>query len=205
MTKQALIIISRNPILGQCKTRLAKTIGNRAALDIYEFLLAHTAAITSSLTCDIFVYYSQEIWTNDVWNDNRFNKKLQKGDNLGSRMQNAFQEVFDAGYKNLICIGSDLYDLSTEDLKEAFNKLEQNEAILGPALDGGYYLLGLSSMIPQLFKNKQWGSDSVGKDTLNDLTSYKYELLAAKNDIDYYEDIKDVDSLMAFVPKNLHA
>ncbi|MEP2936031.1 MAG: TIGR04282 family arsenosugar biosynthesis glycosyltransferase [Gilvibacter sp.] len=203
MTKRALIIFTRNPILGQCKTRLAKTIGDKAALDVYTFLLAHTAQITAPLDCDIFVYYSNEISNNDCWNNDRYKKRIQQGEDLGQRMQSAFQDQLDAGYSHILLIGSDLYDLQTADLQLAFNKLDKNQTVLGPALDGGYYLIGLTQMIPQLFKNKPWGTNTVAAKTIEDLAKYDFELLELKNDIDYYQDMQHIDALMAFVPTSL--
>ena len=99
-----LLIFTRNPELGKCKTRLAATVGDQAALDIYNFLLQHTAKVTSQLSCDKAVYYSEEIWQDDVWDANTYEKKLQEGSDLGEKMINAFKEGFAAGYKNIIVI-----------------------------------------------------------------------------------------------------
>lgn len=203
MTKRALIIFTRNPVLGKCKTRLAKTIGEEAALDVYKYLLSHTAQITAALDCDVFVYYTNEIWKNDTWSDQRFAKKLQRGIDLGERMQSAFNDQFEAGYSHLLLIGSDLFDLQTNDLQSAFEQLDNNEAVLGPATDGGYYLIGLTKMFPELFKDKAWGTNTVGSATIANLANYHYALLEPKNDIDHYEDMKDIAQLMALVPTSL--
>ncbi|MEL6483558.1 MAG: TIGR04282 family arsenosugar biosynthesis glycosyltransferase, partial [Bacteroidota bacterium] len=185
-SKRLLLIFTRNPQLGKCKTRLAATIGDQAALDVYVFLLEHTRSITASLDASKQVYYSEEIANDDLWSLNTFEKKQQVGEDLGQRMQNAFAEGFTEGYEHILIIGSDMYDLSTKDLEAAFDALETNEVVLGPAEDGGYYALGLSRMHQALFENKQWGTTSVLKDSLADLKDTTYFLLEEKNDVDYY-------------------
>ncbi len=202
-SKNALLIFTRNPELGKCKTRLAKTVGDKAALDIYKFLLQHTVNITTPLPVDKFVYYSVKVRENDIWNESIFRKKQQEGDDLGERMQNAFTEVFKMGYQRAIIIGSDMYDMTTNDLQNAFLKLEKNNFVLGPAEDGGYYLLGMKAVNPSLFKNKTWGTESVLKDTLEDLKFENVSILEEKNDVDYYEDVKDIDAFQQFLPIHL--
>lgn len=196
---QLLLIFTRNPELGKCKTRLAAKTGNTAALEIYKFLLAHTVSFTKNLGVDKHVYYSEEIWKQDIWDSHAYVKKLQQGDDLGQRMTNAFADGFAAGYKKIIIIGSDMYDLTQADLEEAYKKLDQHNFVLGPAQDGGYYLLGMKKMKESLFLNKDWGKDSVLKDTLADLADENYNLLAVKNDIDHYEDIKDNTAFSPFL------
>jgi rSAM/selenodomain-associated transferase 1 len=202
-SKNALLIFTRNPELGKCKTRLAKTVGDKAALDIYKFLLQHTVNITTPLPVDKFVYYSVKVRENDIWNESIFRKKQQEGDDLGVRMQNAFTEVFKMGYQRAIIIGSDMYDMTTNDLQNAFLKLEKNNFVLGPAKDGGYYLLGMKAVNPSVFKNKIWGTETVLKDTLEDLKFENVSILEEKNDVDYYEDVKDIDAFQQFLPIHL--
>lgn len=188
--KNALIIFIRNPELGTCKTRLAKTIGAIAALEVYKQLLNHTASVTKNVQADKFVFYSENIKENDIWNPATFKKKLQNGTDLGERMKNAFTEVFNLGYEKAVIIGSDLLDLETDNIDDAFNKLNDSEYIIGPAKDGGYYLLGTKTVNQNIFKNKKWGSASVLKDTLNDLQQSSIHLLEELNDIDTFEDLK---------------
>jgi rSAM/selenodomain-associated transferase 1 len=194
-----LLIFTRNPELGKGKRRLAATVGDQAAFDIYKFLLDHTVAITKNLYAEKEVYYSEEIWENDIWDNQKFGKKLQVGEDLGIRMANAFQEGFKNEYQKIIIIGSDMLDLSQEDLEEAFKSLEKNDFVVGPAEDGGYYLLGMKKFLPALFKNKTWGTGTVLKDTLSDLKNETTTLLETRNDVDYYEDIKDTDAFAPFL------
>jgi rSAM/selenodomain-associated transferase 1 len=199
LPKDLLIIFTRNPELGKCKTRLAATVGNRIALNIYQFLLEHTKYITKGLDVGKWVFYSDEIWENDIWEQANYEKKVQSGKDLGERMANAFMDGFNAGHEKIIIIGSDMYDLNENDVMEAFNILDRHDYVVGPAIDGGYYLLGMKVFNPALFKNKSWGTDTVLEATLDDLKGKNYGLLTPKNDIDYFEDIKDIEIFRTFL------
>lgn len=190
MKTDALIIFTRNPELGKVKTRLAKTIGEDKALEVYKHLLLHTMAETKFLACDKFVYYDSSIVKNDIWSEDFYKKKLQSGEDLGEKMHKAFELLFNMGYKNCMIVGSDLFDLKKEIIDKAFQKLQENEVVVGPAEDGGYYLLGLKNLNASLFKNKDWGTSTVLADTLNDLNSQTVYLLETLNDIDTFEDLK---------------
>lgn len=197
-SKNLLLIFTRNPEFGKVKTRLARDIGHQAALDIYKFLLAHTAKICTPLDTEKAVYYSEEIPNDDLWNATVFQKKKQVGEDLGERMQNAFAEGFNLGYSKIIIIGSDLYDIETKDLEQAFKVLNNHEIVIGPAEDGGYYLLGMKQLHPKLFKNKNWGTATVLQDTINELKKSNYKLLEKRNDVDLYSDIKDHPAFIPF-------
>ncbi len=200
-SKNLLLIFTRNPELGKCKTRLAAIVGNQAALDIYTFLLKHTVAITEKLNLNKEVYYSENISLNDLWGNNLYAKKEQKGDDLGDRMNNAFEEGFKNGYQNIVIIGSDMHDLSQKDIEYAFKMLEKNDYVIGPAIDGGYYLLGMKSLNSQIFKNKTWGTKTVLQETLKEISDKKIKLLEERNDIDYYDDIKNIRVFDKFLNK----
>lgn len=194
-----LLIFTRNPELGKCKTRLAAKVGDKTALDIYKFLLQHTVSITKNLDCDKWVFYSEEVWEQDVWDSKIYSKKLQVGLDLGERMLKAFQEGFNSGYENIIVIGSDMYDLSQSDLEVAFRKLKVQDFVIGPAEDGGYYLLGMRKLKSELFTAKEWGTTTVLGDTLANLETENFALLKEKNDVDHYEDIKDISAFSPFL------
>ena len=181
--------------MGKVKTRLAKDVGNEAALEIYKFLLEHTASITKELSAEKEVWYSEEINLNDLWNSKFFSKKLQQGKDLGERMKNAFEEGFKQGFSKVIVIGSDMYDLASEDIEKAFEHLDQHDFVVGPAEDGGYYLLGMKKLNYMIFRNKNWGTDSVLRETMKNIETQKVYLLEERNDIDTYEDIKEVKAL----------
>ena len=201
--KDLLLIFTRNPELGKCKTRLAASIGDKNALEVYLQLLEHTKNITQGLKCTKEVYFSEDIEKDTLWDKETFSKKLQKGEDLGEKMYNAFKLGFENGFENIVVIGSDIYDLDSDTLKKAFEQLEHHEYVLGPAQDGGYYLLGMKRLNPSLFKNKTWGTSSVLTETLKDIGEKSVFLLSERNDIDVYDDLKGIDLFESYLKPNL--
>lgn len=201
MTKNLIIVFVRNPELGKVKTRLSKTIGEKDALKIYTILLKHTESVLHRVSSDKVVYYSEEIQYNDLWSDTQYQKKRQKGNDLGARMQNAFETAFKEGYEKVVIVGSDLFDLKPTHIENAFKSLENNEVVLGPSLDGGYYLLGMKKMHSVVFKNKQWGTDSILESTLKNLEQKNVKLLEALNDIDTFENLEAQPELLKKIEK----
>lgn len=199
MSKNLLLIFTRNPELGKAKTRLAKTVGDETALEIYKFLLNKTNQVTKDLSCNKAVYYSVKVRKNDIWDATIYQKHQQNGDDLGAKMQNAFKNSFDAGYEKVMIIGSDLYDLTPKIIEDAFLKLNSNDVVIGPAEDGGYYLLGMNVLQPHIFQNKDWGTSSVRKETLANLKDKKVHLLTVLNDVDVFEDIENHPAFQQFL------
>jgi uncharacterized protein len=191
MTKDLLIIFYRNPDPGKVKTRLAATMGDEKALAIYLSLVKGTRAITDDLPVDKVVYYSDHIEPDDNWDNLKYKKELQHGDDLGVRMQNAFSSAFQSGYVHVCIIGTDCYGLTSEIILKAFEFLDEGDAIIGPAKDGGYYLLGLNKLYPPLFINKGWGSYTVLDDTLQDFQKLElqYGQLPVLTDVDEEADL----------------
>lgn len=190
MHKNLIITFTRNPELGKVKSRLAKDIGEASALEVYKLLLEHTKNVLLQLDCDKAVYYSVKIRENDIWDSEIFSKHQQSGNDLGERMQNAFKNGFEKGYKNIIIVGSDLYDLDAEIINTAFKKLESHDNVIGPAVDGGYYLLGMKTLHPSVFKINNWGTQMVYKQTISKLNTNSMYVLDTLNDIDYVEDLE---------------
>lgn len=192
MNDQLLIIFVKNACLGQVKTRLAKDIGDESALFIYRQLVEHTVKTTRDLPGDKVVFYASEIERNDLWGHG-FLKQAQEGPDLGARMANAFQWAFKQGYQKVCIIGSDCYELNLTILLEAFNALDQHQMVIGPALDGGYYLLGMTQLYNELFINKVWGSETVAQQTLADMEAagLTYHKLPVLVDVDTKEDLPE--------------
>ena len=162
-SENVLMIFIKNPVLGKVKTRLAKTIGDKNALEVYEDLLAYTFAVANSVPVDKAVFYSEHIINQDIWIKGDFQKHEQLGKNLGERMLNAFIVTFDMGYNNVIIIGSDCFELKPEIINNAFDQLKTKDIVIGPAKDGGYYLLGMNMLYEGLFNNKKWSSEKIKK------------------------------------------
>jgi uncharacterized protein len=190
MRKNALIIFARNPVLGKVKTRIASTAGEEAALSIYQQLLRHTHDVVMDVAADKFVFYSDHIRLNDLWDHESFHKFLQSGDTLGEKMNLAFERSFNKGYEKICTIGSDCYELTKEIIEEAFDKLSDNNMVVGPATDGGYYLLGMQQLYPAVFALSNWSTHTVLGETLEIIHSLQlsYSLLPVLSDIDTEAD-----------------
>ncbi len=163
-TDRALIIFIKNPVYGQVKTRIAKDAGEQAALDIYKRLLAHTRDVALNVESKRYLFYHNEIWTDDGWSSDAFIKRLQSGGDLGQKMQNAFEYCLRAHGK-VIIIGSDCAQLSPEIIEEAFTILDEKDIALGPTFDGGYYLLGMKVLSVELFEKMTWSVSNVFAET----------------------------------------
>ena len=188
---RALIIFIKNPSEGAVKTRLAATLGDKAALGIYKKLLAHTNAVTSGVYADKYIYYSSHIEANDEWNEAEFVKELQTGNDLGERMRNAFAILFNKGYEQVAIIGSDCPDITADLIEQSYKELNGSDIVIGPATDGGYYLLALKKMYPVFFENITWSTNQVLLQTLAicERTHTSYYLLPVLSDVDVAEDI----------------
>ena len=183
-----LIVFAKNIELGKVKTRLAKTVGNEQALEIYSHLFQLTETIAlQSQEWDVHIYFSDKIDHKNYTNCLKF---VQQGSDLGERMHHAFAEGFEQGYARIVGIGTDLPDLSTSILTEAFVALEDKHVVIGPAQDGGYYLIGMNQCVDNVFQNKPWSTESLFEVTLAELNQLNYtvEILEQLNDIDTFED-----------------
>ncbi len=188
--KEALIIFVRNPVLGKVKTRLAKILGDEEALAVYRQLLQHTQSITRKLNCDPYVFYADFLNETDDWQNDVYRKSVQEGADLGDKMKHAFEMLFMKKYDKICIIGSDCMSLTTSLIEEAFSRLDGYDTVIGPSVDGGYYLLGIKQLFPQLFTKKEWSTDKVFSSTFSDieqlgLTCY---LLPSLPDIDTAAD-----------------
>ena len=185
-----LIVFVKNPVLGKVKTRLAKSIGDEKALEAYRLLLSITRNAAEAVNCTSHVFYADEI-ADDDWSNQAFEKHLQHGNSLGERMKNAFSETFALGAKKTLIIGSDCPEISSEIIEDAFLTLESKDAVIGPAKDGGYYLLGIKKEHTFLFDDKEWSTDSVFEDTVVDFMENRltYGLLPKLSDVDTIYDL----------------
>ncbi len=185
-----LLIFVKNSILGKVKTRLAKSVGDQAALEIYEQLITHTRRITQGFSLKKTIWYSDFIPTQDGWKTDHFDKKVQTDGELGQRMKQAFADAFHSGYQPVIIIGSDCLGLTTDILHTALQQLQNHDFVVGPATDGGYYLLGMNAFLPGLFEKKPWGTETVLSATLTDISQLHKTvcLLPELTDVDTLED-----------------
>ena len=182
--KTALIIFVKNLHFGQVKTRIAAKLGHDEALEAYKILLLHTRQISLGINADKFIFYHEKI-ENDDW-PGIIERQEQQGDDLGKRMQNAFEYLFNKNYEKIVIIGSDCLELTASIIEQGFSELCNADVVIGPALDGGYYLLGLKEKNPFLFENIEWSTSRVLEQTIKacNENNLHYTMLELLNDID---------------------
>lgn len=195
-TKQekALAIFLKNQRLGAVKTRLAKAIGDQKALEIYTALVTLTLKAASDVGASRHLFYSETL--ESVPNDLQAKQHVQVGTGIGERMNNAF-ELLLKHYHKVVLIGSDLPDISATLIEEAFTKLDAYDVVIGPAKDGGYYLIGLKAPKPTLFTSIEFSTSKVFEHTLMlaEAEKIKVAILKTLRDVDTLEDLAHFDFL----------
>ncbi|MBC6607831.1 TIGR04282 family arsenosugar biosynthesis glycosyltransferase [Hymenobacter sp. BT188] len=191
-----MLIFARLPELGQVKTRLARSIGDDAALAVYRELLARTRAAADGFGGQKTVWLTQSTslpLTPEAvaaqWPE--YNWQPQPPGDLGGKMQLAFTQAFTACAASVVIIGTDCPGLSTTLLSQAFELLATHDVVVGPAADGGYYLLGMNALHQDLFQNKAWSTASVLTDTLADVARLGLQVarLPTLHDVDTADDL----------------
>lgn len=187
----AVIVFLKNLTLGKVKTRLAATIGDQQALKIYAQLVKHTLNQVCRPEHDALLYFSDSLYYDLPVIEKESSLRLQKGDNLGERMSNAFTEVFASGAQKVLIIGTDCPGLDSIIIKQAFDALDTHQAVIGPASDGGYYLLGMKNFQQGLFEDIPWSTSKVLELTIQKCATHQltYTLLKELSDIDNENDL----------------
>lgn len=189
-----VICFIKNPEAGKVKTRLAKDLGDQEALEVYHRLLKYTREVLDPLQVRKKRYFSNRIEKLPYWEDNGYESRVQSGGNLGARLAVTFSTELSKSEK-VIIIGSDCAELKTRHIKEALDALESNEVVIGPARDGGYYLIGLRKFIPGLFEDMPWSEPQLLEETLSflDKKGHSYKLIEELSDVDDLKDWQRVD------------
>ena len=199
-SKRALIVFIKNPVLGKVKTRLARTIGNEKALQVYLDLVEITKEAVTDKEFDLYVYYSDSVDYQDDWG--RFPEKhAQQGVDLGERMRNAFKEVFKKNHDRIIIIGSDCPDVSYSLIDKAFNLLIYSDIVIGPSDDGGYYLLGMNGLNNFMFEYMPWSTEKLLDKTKSKIEEHQLSLIEMEtlNDIDNIDDLKQFEQFKSYI------
>ena len=193
-----ILFFVKYPEPGEVKTRLAARIGTEKAAELYKnFVLDLLAKLESTqLPFTICLYPRQKKELLMDWLGGGYEYSHQKGVDLGERMVTAFLEAFAGGHSRVILIGSDFPDLPQSFLEESLSTLNTHDAVIGPAMDGGYYLIGFRdrTFCPQAFEGMQWGMGGVFRQTLSILKDHRKRvfLLPVWNDIDTMEDLRQL-------------
>ncbi|MDF2158003.1 TIGR04282 family arsenosugar biosynthesis glycosyltransferase [Algoriphagus sp. CAU 1675] len=193
MDQAAIIIFRKNRIPGQVKTRLASVLGEDKALEIYEKLVERTLKACHGVIAEKFLYYSDFI-PEESRQLNGFHFRVQSSGDLGAKMDQALSDIIGEGFSRVLLIGTDCAEMSSEVLNQGLDLLQENEVVLGPAEDGGYYLVGSRKPVPGIFENMTWSTDSVYQETIERLKSLKikYGVLPVLMDVDVPEDWEKV-------------
>lgn len=195
--RSVIVLFARYPEAGKVKTRLAESIGAKAACELYSAFLVDSLAKAITLEgCDTAVCFSplekEREFKDILGHDIRFFS--QKGNDIGQRMYNAFESVFSLGYERAILIGADLPDLPREFLAKALQELEDHSAVLGPAEDGGYYLVGFNAGVQsnEFFTDIEWSGPGVFEKTVEKFkkADVSYGVLDQWHDVDTLEDLR---------------
>tara|TARA_B100000575_G_C23116014_1_gene645144 strand:+ start:1180 stop:1833 length:654 start_codon:yes stop_codon:yes gene_type:complete len=192
MSKEVLSIFVKNLIPGTVKTRLAKDLGIDVAIEIYKELVRITAEATNTLKIDKCVYYSEYIESNDQFDDAKYQKHIQEGKDLGQRMQNCFYDAFELNFDKIILIGSDTPDITDQIISQGFAELDKHDIIIGPAHDGGFYLIGMKEPHENLLNKRTYGHEQVLNELLNEIENRNLSVfkLPTLIDIDVKDDLK---------------
>ena len=187
---QHLIIFTRYPEIGQTKTRLIPILGAEGAAHLQQQLTEQTVTLGRSLLAQkiaLRVYFAGgNMALMQKWLGQKLAYFPQSGADLGQRMEQAFAESFAQGAQQVVLIGTDCPLLTEALIHQAFWQLTQREIVLGPAEDGGYYLIGLSRFLPALFQGIDWGSDRVLAQTQAIIQHHHYT-------VDYLPPLFDLD------------
>ncbi len=195
MEDRHLIVFVKNPVLGEVKTRLAASLGEHRALDIYNELLEITRENITNLGCQKHVFFGSFIEDDVIWEEAFLSKNIQDGGGLGERMESAFYRIFrsESDPVKAVLIGSDCPELTSVNINQAFELLDTNDVVLGPALDGGYYLIGMKKNHPAIWLEIDWSTDRVYQQTIDKINKFNlsYSVLPVLQDIDTQEDWSD--------------
>jgi uncharacterized protein len=188
MKKEVVLVFEKNAILGQVKTRLASGMGELPAFEIYKHLVQLTYSALEAVPVPVWTFFSDFIpeSTHPIVE----NSYVQQGQDLGERMSNAFARTFESGRDKVVLIGTDCPTLQSQHLLQAFEALNHSDLVVGPATDGGYYLIGMKGSAAYLFEGIAWSTSQVLSQTLHVASQQGLivTLLPELDDIDTQED-----------------
>jgi rSAM/selenodomain-associated transferase 1 len=204
---RCLAVFVRDPEPGKVKTRLAKAYGDPFAAELYGYFVEDLLEALSSGNYHLELFFTPAEREMEIRQrfGVRFCYSPQEGEGLGDRMEKAFRSCFAKGFAATLLIGSDCPDLTAEVIEQAFRTLENGQdAVVGPAFDGGYYLIGFRSATfdPAVFKEMRWGENTIFEKTVDHLHArgYRVHLAPAWHDIDTEEDLADLQARHANSP-----
>lgn len=190
----------KSPVAGAVKTRLTPPIPFEDAVGLYRCFIEDTfAGIASVCSADIYAAFAPADAEQDIKEMIPSNARLmpQEGPDLGVRLTGIFERLFDSGYSKVVVIGSDSPDIPAAYIEDAFVQLAcaGRRLVLGPAADGGYYLIGMNSFMPPLFVGIPWSTSSVLEATIVTAKSHSIPVTLLRR----WHDIDEPDDLLTLV------
>ena len=198
MDDRCLLFFLRNPEKGKVKTRLASALGDEMAVRLYRRFLLETLFTLNRGTFLFYLCFYPENSLSDLkgWLEDDYLYMPQKGEDLGERMKNGFIDAFAMNFKRVVLIGSDIPDLPLEFIEEAFTSLQEKDVVIGPSLDGGYYLIGFKdkNFSLRVFEGIPWSTKRVFEETMKILKQegLTVHTLQPWRDIDTIDDLKNL-------------
>ena len=198
------VVFARAPEQGKVKTRLAQVLPAGTVLQIYRYFVEDLLEMLWNAGTRIVVCYTPREASRSMaaWLGTEYELMPQQGAHLGERMANAFRELFARGWTRIVLVGSDFPDLPGSVIQEAFERIEDHQAVIGPARDGGYYLIGFNagSFLPDVFEEMPWGTDGVYTETMGLFArrGVRVHLLRP------WQDIDDIADLLDFAKRNIN-
>jgi uncharacterized protein len=193
--RKCIVVFVRSPEKGTVKTRLTAVLDEDTVLDLYRRFVLDLLETLSRTTFDLRICFHPADAGRKLanWLGEKYVYLAQQGGDLGERLENAFRAAFTSGFRSVVIIGSDSPDLPREILVEAFNSLTSKDAVIGPAMDGGYYLIGFNSglFLKEVLTGIEWGTPTVFRRTVDILSKRgcNVQVLPSWPDIDTYEDV----------------
>lgn len=199
MKSNALIIFTRIPIAGKTKTRLQTKLSPEECANIHKCFLKDIYKKMKELKhddIDIIISYNPEgnlnILKEIFYDENKYIKQKINSNNENEKIYNSMNEVFDLGYKKCILIGTDIPEISKENIIDSFNLLDDNDFVFGPSYDGGYYLVGMNKYNDIIVNTNSGNLKNILSAVEN--INLKYSVIENKYDIDEYNDLIELNN-----------
>jgi uncharacterized protein len=199
--KNLLGLFLKFPVPGKVKTRLAINIGKEAASDFYRRLAEHVLKNTApkGTGYERLIFFTPDSMRSEFgkWLPGE-ELRVQRGKDIGERMHHALSEMLEMGAENAIVIGADIPGLNRTIIERAFQTLKTAQIVIGPAMDGGYYLIGMKFPHPEIFRDIPWSTEEVFERTVSRIEEkrLRYELVDTLFDVDRLEDYYKTEEIL---------
>jgi uncharacterized protein len=193
-----LIVMARPPEKGKVKTRLAADLGEEKTLVVYKALLEKLYSTLHELTSSVSIFWTHFPYPSEF---NAWTNAIQSDGDLGKKMHSAFEHCGGQSSQSMVMIGTDCYDLDAERIRDAFEALKLTDVVIGPAMDGGYYLIGMKRLHSDLFQEMPWSTSHLLEITIARMRDkgLGFILLPTLRDIDEVADAMATDGLRPYL------